>query len=178
MSTTIDIPQYLVLPERLVVQVTLATEDDASEVTLDVISDFADKDDLTVAMRAGAPGIVFTGETANAGSILAKVYSIVDAAGGWSFTSSVALVDLRVCTPEIYEAESERPDTPELLAATDVAELLGVSRQRVHQLHSDHPRFPAPYVRLGSGPIWTKPAIEHFAEVWTRKPGRPARKAG
>ncbi|GEL19342.1 hypothetical protein PA7_31790 [Pseudonocardia asaccharolytica DSM 44247 = NBRC 16224] len=45
----------------------------------------------------------------------------------------------------------------------------------LHQLHSEHPEFPAPYARLGSGPIWTRPVIEHFASVWVRKPGRPAK---
>ncbi|MBO0808347.1 MAG: hypothetical protein J2P32_08615 [Actinobacteria bacterium] len=90
---------------------------------------------------------------------------------------STSLRGLRVMTEEAYEAEAMRPDTPELLAATDVAALLGVSRQRVHQLHSDHPDFPAPYQQLGSGPIWTRPAIEHFAETWQRKPGRPTRRA-
>lgn len=90
---------------------------------------------------------------------------------------ATSLRGLRVMTEEAYEAEAMRPDTPELLAATDVAELLGVSRQRVHQLHSDHPDFPAPYQQLGSGSIWVRPAIEHFAATWQRKPGRPARRA-
>lgn len=86
------------------------------------------------------------------------------------------VVDGRVMTEAEHEAEALRADTPELLAATDVAELLGVSRQRVHQL-AERPDFPAPYARLGNGPIWTRPTIETFAQSWTRKPGRPARKA-
>lgn len=85
------------------------------------------------------------------------------------------VVDVRVCLPEIYEEEAIKPDTPPLLSSPDVAELLGVSRQRVHQLDRDHPQFPPPYARLGAGPIWTLPQIEHFAKVWVRKPGRPAR---
>lgn len=87
-----------------------------------------------------------------------------------------AIVAVGVETPEVAERRALRPDTPELLAATDVAELLGVSRQRVHQL-SERPDFPAPYVRLGSGPVWTRPTIEAFDEAWSRKPGRPARTA-
>jgi hypothetical protein len=177
MSTTVEIPEPMALPERLIVQVTLATGGDVGAVELDAIADLADKDDLTVARHAGGRGLTFVGETTDVGATLATVRSIIDAAGGRTCTDSVALVDLRVCAPEIYEAEAERPDTPELLAATDVAGLLGVSRQRVHQLHNEHPQFPAPYVQLGSGPIWTKPAIEHFAEVWIRKPGRPSRRA-
>lgn len=85
-----------------------------------------------------------------------------------------AVVVGRVMTDELYETETLQSDTPELLAATDVAEVLGVSRQRVHQLHSEHADFPAPYARLGSGPIWTRPVIEAFGRRWTRKPGRPS----
>ncbi|MGI8815719.1 MAG: hypothetical protein ACR2G2_10740 [Pseudonocardia sp.] len=87
------------------------------------------------------------------------------------------LLGVRVLTEEAYGAEAMRPDTPELMAATDVAGYLDISRQRVHQLRAEHPDFPQPYQQLGSGAIWTRPAIEHFATVWTRKPGRPSRKA-
>lgn len=90
---------------------------------------------------------------------------------------TAALVDIRATTDDVHTAETLRPDTPELLAAGDVAELLSVSRQRVHQLASDHPRFPAPYARLSSGPVWTRPAIEAFDRSWARRPGRPARHA-
>lgn len=85
------------------------------------------------------------------------------------------VVSAEVKDEDLHAEEAVRPDTPELLAATDVAELLGVSRQRVHQLAREHPQFPAPYARLGSGPIWSRPAVEAFARAWTRKPGRPAK---
>ena len=64
------------------------------------------------------------------------------------------------------------PVSPELLSAADVADVLDVSRQRVHQLATSHPRFPEPYVRLATGPIWTLPVIEHFRDTWDRRPGR------
>lgn len=82
---------------------------------------------------------------------------------------------MRVSTPNVYEAEAVRPDTPELMAAADVAALLRISRQRVHQLRREHPDFPAPYQELGSGPVWVRPAIENFERIWQRKPGRPSR---
>jgi hypothetical protein len=44
------------------------------------------------------------------------------------------VVDGRVMTETEHEAQALRPDTPALLAATDVAVILGVTRQRVHQL--------------------------------------------
>lgn len=78
------------------------------------------------------------------------------------------LVDARACDPVIYEAEAF--GTPQLASAADVATILGVTRQRVHQLATEHPRFPAAYARLATGPIWTVPTIEHFRDIW--EPGR------
>ncbi|MFN2496739.1 MAG: hypothetical protein ABR608_12650 [Pseudonocardiaceae bacterium] len=86
----------------------------------------------------------------------------------------VALANLAVTTPEQFETEALRPDFPELASAADAADILGVSRQRVHQLAASNTRFPAPVARVATGPLWTVPAIEHFAQVWERKPGRPS----
>jgi len=52
------------------------------------------------------------------------------------------------------------------IAKTAELHALDVSRQRVHQLATSHPRFPEPYARLATGPIWTLPAIEHFRDTW------------
>ena len=77
----------------------------------------------------------------------------------------------------ITEAEQERradePTLPELMSAADIAEQLGVSRQRVHQLR-ETAAFPAPLADLRGGAIWDAAAIRKFDRDWTRKPGRPA----
>jgi hypothetical protein len=88
------------------------------------------------------------------------------------------VIDLRVCTPEQFETQALRPDFPPLASAADTAEILGVSRQRVHQLAASNTRFPAPVARVCTGPLWTVPAIEHFARIWERRPGRPATRLG
>lgn len=51
----------------------------------------------------------------------------------------------------------------QLLGAAEVALLLGVSRQRVHQLVSA-PGFPPPLERLASGAIWRTADIAAWAE--------------
>ena len=56
---------------------------------------------------------------------------------------------------------------PELMGVAEIAELLGVSRQRVHQL-SKAPEFPAPIAELSAGAIWEREAVE----TWARKTGR------
>lgn len=171
-TLTITTPLPGSTPERWIVQVTLGMKRPAPDEALDAMADTADERDITVAARAGGPGLVFTAEidAERVGQVPGWALAIAERETG----EAAWLVDLRVCTPDVYAADVLRPDTPRLLAATDVAEVLGVSRQRVHQLHGEHPQFPAPYTRLGSGPIWTLPAIERFARVWTRKPGRPA----
>lgn len=84
-------------------------------------------------------------------------------------------VELRIRTAEQLEADLRRPTVPALLGASDVAALLGVSRQRVHQLAASHPDFPAPLVHLRMGPLWSEAAVEAFARSWTRTPGRRPR---
>jgi hypothetical protein len=164
---------------RWIVQVTLATKHPITERMLDAMANLGEPRDITVAARADEPGMVFTVEvSADQVNLVPRwAFAIAAEAGGYGTPAAptLRLVDLRAVTPEIYEAEALRPDTPEMLAATDVAEVLKVSRQRVHQLHSERADFPAPYARLGSGPIWTRPAIEAFDRTWTRRPGRPAK---
>ena len=60
----------------------------------------------------------------------------------------------------------------ELVGVTEVAELLGVSRQRVAQLR-EREDFPAPVAELAAGPVWTRTNLTRFVEAWPRKPGRP-----
>ena len=72
-----------------------------------------------------------------------------------------------------YDRRADEPTIPEIVSSPEVAELLGVTRQRVHQLLTDNPRFPQPFMRVGSGPLWIADAIRKFDQQWERKPGRP-----
>lgn len=56
----------------------------------------------------------------------------------------------------------------DLVGVTEVKEMLGVSRQRVHQLVRDHEDFPEPIAELASGRIWLRRDIEQ----WARRSGR------
>ncbi len=62
-------------------------------------------------------------------------------------------------------------DFPPMLGASELAVLLSVSRQRVHELRASG-RLPKPVEVLASGPIWSKPTIEAFVKRWDRSPGR------
>jgi predicted DNA-binding transcriptional regulator AlpA len=55
------------------------------------------------------------------------------------------------------------------MGITEIARLLGVSRQRAHQLaHSED--FPEPVAVLAAGPIWETTQIEAWAAATGRSP--------
>lgn len=57
--------------------------------------------------------------------------------------------------------------TERLVGAFEIAAMLGVTRQRVHQL-AVLPDFPAPLAHLASGKVWEREAVEE----WARRTGR------
>ena len=56
----------------------------------------------------------------------------------------------------------------DVLGVTEVAALLGISRQRVDQLSHSDPDFPEEVVTLGRGRLWEKEAIEKWAKATGR----------
>lgn len=66
-------------------------------------------------------------------------------------------------------------EEPERFAGvSEVAALIGVSRQRVAELRAK-PGFPAPVAELSAGPIWKVSSLNRFLREWERRPGRPRR---
>lgn len=53
-------------------------------------------------------------------------------------------------------------DIPELAGATEIADALGVTRQRVQQLASE-PGFPAPVAVLKMGKVWALDDVRAWA---------------
>ena len=60
----------------------------------------------------------------------------------------------------------------DLMSTVEIAELLGVSRQRVDQL-SRSDQFPKPAAELAVGRVWTKADIVDWAARTGRVPARP-----
>lgn len=83
------------------------------------------------------------------------------------------LLAVEVRTDEALAAELDRPQIPDLAGGKEVAELLGVSKQRLHQL-TGREDFPNPILRLASGPVWLVESIRAFERGWSRRPGRPS----
>ncbi len=64
--------------------------------------------------------------------------------------------------------------TSHLVGLTEIAAMLGVSRQRAGQIVRDYDDFPAPVAELASGRIWETAAVRAWAEAHPdRRPGRP-----
>ena len=65
--------------------------------------------------------------------------------------------------------------TSHLVGLSEIATMLGVSRQRVGQLVRDYDDFPDPVAELASGRIWETVAVEAWANAHpVRPPGRPS----
>lgn len=80
-------------------------------------------------------------------------------------------VEVQLQTMAELERQNRLPTLPEMVGVSEVAELLGVTRQRASAL-ARSPSFPHPIVELKSGPIWDRGAVDRFVETWARRPGR------
>ena len=68
------------------------------------------------------------------------------------------------------------PMSSHLVGLSEIAQMLGVSRQRVGQLVQDYEDFPSPAAELASGRIWETSALETWEQAHpVRRPGRPVR---
>ncbi|MGH3826626.1 MAG: hypothetical protein ACRDQX_05560 [Pseudonocardiaceae bacterium] len=162
---------------KWIAQVTVATLAPLEEQHLVTLDEVVERWDATVANRAEGPGFTMTLGLDERDAITAAL-TAVQFSTNLGEIATGQVIGLRVWTTEQFETEALRPDFPPLASAAEAAEILGVSRQRVHQLAASNTRFPVPVARVGTGPLWTVPAIQHFARIWERRPGRPAAQVG
>jgi len=92
----------------------------------------------------------------------------------------VGLAHRGIARVEVVDAQyldRELTREPEsFLGVSEIAELLGVSRQRVAELRARED-FPWPVAELAAGPVWTLSSLTRFIAGWPRRPGRPRRSA-
>lgn len=82
-------------------------------------------------------------------------------------------VGMEVAREAEWHRRADEPTLPELMSAAEIAEELGISRQRVHQLRRTA-MFPEPLADLRGGAVWDAAAVRKFSRDWKRQPGRPA----
>lgn len=81
------------------------------------------------------------------------------------------IVRVEAATEAMVDRELASSSIPPLVGVKEIAQLLGVSKQRVSKLKDDE-RFPRPVAYLASGPVWTASSTGRFLEEWARVPGR------
>jgi hypothetical protein len=93
-------------------------------------------------------------------------------AGVWDLTKY--LVRMSAETPEAFKRRVLTPDRVELVGLAEVAEMLGISRQRASEL-TRRREFPMPVIVLAATPVWLASSVEYFRNNWDRKSGRKPR---
>ena len=84
-------------------------------------------------------------------------------------------IRMDLMSQESFEVETAQPAPLDLdlMRITDIAELLGVSRQRVDQLASQDPDFPPAVALIGRrGQAYSRQTIEEYARRREPRPGR------
>src|SRR5205814_1590933 len=86
------------------------------------------------------------------------------------------IVRAEALTFEELDRDLETRNFPELAGVSEVADFLGVTRQRASAL-AKTAEFPVPVATLASGPVWTRPSLNRFLDKWPRRDGRPPKLA-
>lgn len=86
---------------------------------------------------------------------------------------SGAPVGLEIISEFEHARRADAPTIPELMSAAEIADELGIARQRVHQLRRNNVGFPEPLAELRGGAVWDAAAVLKFKDVWERRAGRP-----
>lgn len=82
------------------------------------------------------------------------------------------IVSVTAMTFAEQDARLAEPAFPVLAGVAELAERLGVSKQRIVTLSKSR-GFPAPVANLHSGPVWRLEDVARFESTWTRRSGRP-----
>src|SRR6478609_6736196 len=94
--------------------------------------------------------------------------AIADASG-----ANGKVVAVEVLTADDAHQSAIEPRFPEIVGIAEIADLLGITRQRASAL-SARAGFPAPVATLRAGPVWRLADLSNFAKTWDHKTDRPA----
>lgn len=143
-------------------------------------------DDLLTLLAAHQPAVSFAPDTIgariwidDASDALAAARAaskLVTAAVKQAGIAAATIIELHAAEAARFEAELENPSIPELVGAAEAEKMLGVSRQRFHEIRRAGPSvgFPEPLLEVAATPLWTRAGVQAFLKRWARKPGRPS----
>jgi hypothetical protein len=117
-------------------------------------------------------GAGFSVQASDAVEAVARARDVFERAAAAAGLPRWPLARVEAQTDQELELELARPSFPELVGVAELAEHLGVSRQRAWTV-TGRPDFPEPVARLKATPVWTAGSVRRFLESWPRKAGRP-----
>jgi hypothetical protein len=141
--------------------------EEAAEELLDALAEAAP----AVGVSAASLGVQLSVRARSAVAAVKVAVAAVEKASADVRLAHTGVYHAEASTTERLDAWLRQPSFPELVGTSEVAALLGVSRQRVSEL-SRAAHFPQPMTSLASGPVWAKPGILRFMDEWDRAPGR------
>lgn len=117
-------------------------------------------------------GAGFSVQASDAVDAVTRAREVFERAAAAAGLPSWPLARVEAQTEQELELELARPTFPDLVGVAELAERLGVSRQRAWTV-TGRPDFPDPVARLKATPVWTADSVRRFLESWPRKAGRP-----
>jgi len=151
----------------------LAVDEDAADALMEMLEEH----DGVVSAGTGAWGATVSIRADSAWDATLHAAPLVEKLASKAGMPDWPIVRAEAVLQDALDAQNARPTLPELVSVPEVAEILGVSPQRVRELAGANPRFPEAMYELRTGKLWLREAIDAFADRWERKPGRP-RKQG
>jgi hypothetical protein len=139
----------------------------------DVVSDVLEslEDNAAVAsLGVRSLGVRLSVDEQEALAAQSKALKLVRAAVSRVGLSEWPLVGIGAATMEELAEELARPNYVALAGVSELAKILGVSKQRASELAKSR-TFPKPLMVLASGPVWAVPAVDAFSKTWNRRPG-------
>ena len=112
----------------------------------------------------------------NAAAAVALGYDTFTTLADKSGLPTWPVVRAEALTFEEQDHDLDSPNFPELAGVSEIADIVGVSRQRASAL-AKTAEFPTPVATLASGPVWTRPSLNRFVDKWPRRDGRPPKLA-
>ncbi|MFJ9544073.1 hypothetical protein ACIRPX_43670 [Streptomyces sp. NPDC101225] len=82
------------------------------------------------------------------------------------------VIGVELLTEGELDRRNAEPIVPDLGGVSEIAEMLGVGRQRAAQL-TQRDDFPSPVAQLKAGPVFFKSQVRGFEARWDRHGGRP-----
>lgn len=113
--------------------------------------------------------VQFSVDAADIGAAMTKALRLWRRAVAAAGLPTWPIVRSELLTATEQAADLARPE-PELVGVSEIAGLLGTTRNRAWQV-TRKTDFPRPLANLAGGPVWALPMVARFLEEWPRRRG-------